>query len=346
MFSIRRRTPFLLLLLLLLFLVSCGSDKTNESNTTEYVAEEGRAVEVNVEVTRIVVDTVTESMAADTAEMPAEEEAMPAPAPTAPTDNADNTVATPTARLIIKDGRMIVIVEDTETAVDRAVSLTVDLGGYLISQHIYNDEQNYRFATLQLAVPVLTFEDTMRSLRTLGTVTDESASGDDVTEEFTDLNSRLTNLKATRDRLLEFLEQAETIEQSLEVNERLKVIEEEIAVIEGRISFLSERASFSTISLTLNPWIPTATPSPTPTFTPTPTPTQPPTPDIWRPADTAKTAAVQLQNTSQSVADVAIYTGIVCGPWLILLLILAVVVWKAVTYFSGRREAGEEVEHE
>ncbi len=78
------------------------------------------------------------------------------------------------------------------------------------------------------------------------------------------------NLKAIRDRLLEFLEQAETIEQSL------KIIEEDIVVIEERVNFLCERTAFSTISLAINPWIPTPTPSPTPM------------PHNWTPSDTAK----------------------------------------------------------
>ncbi len=346
MFPIRKKIPILLLLFLFVLLVSCGGD---ESAIQGLAAPE--MAEVAVEVTRVVTETMIETIEdAESKDAPAEgaeSDAISAATavsnqPTSP----NNSASTPMARLIIKDGRMIVIVEDTETAVDRAIGLTVDLGGYLISQQVYNDEEGYRFATLQLAVPVLTFEDAMRSLRRLGTVTDESASGDDVTEEFTDLNSRIANLEATRDRLLEFLEQAETIEQSLEVNEQLKIIEEDIAVIEGRVNFLRERASFSTISLTINPWIPTSTPSPTPTFTPSPTPTQPPTAEAWRPADTAQTAKTQLQNTSQSVADVLIYTGIVCGPWLILLAILAFAVWKVMNYWTGRQQATGEVERE
>ncbi|MCP4425292.1 MAG: DUF4349 domain-containing protein, partial [Chloroflexi bacterium] len=198
----------------------------------------------------------------------------------------------------------------------------VQLGGYIISQRVYDDDQGYRYANMRLAVPVNHFEETLRALRQLGTVTDESASGEDVTDQFVDLQSRLTNLEATRDRLRSFLDQAENVEQALEVNEELKKIEEEIAVIQGRMNFLRDRAAFSTIDLTLQPWIPTPTPSPTPTATPTATPTPLPTPDVWRPGDTAETARVQLQNTAQNTADFAIYNSIVCGPWLLLLLLL------------------------
>jgi hypothetical protein len=230
---------------------------------------------------------------------------------------------------------MTMVVQDTEAAVNSATELVVALGGYIISQRVYDDDQGYRFASIRLAVPVLSFEDAMRSLRRLGQVTNESASGEDVTDEFVDLNSRLANLGATRDRVRSFLDQAETVAQALEVNEELKKLEEEMAVIQGRLNFLRDRAAFSTIDLTINPWIPTPTPTltptptPTATATPTATSTSIPTAQTWRPGDTAETAAVQLRNTTQSIADFLIYNGIVCGPWLLLIMLLLVFpVWR------------------
>jgi hypothetical protein len=224
------------------------------------------------------------------------------------------------ARLIIKDGRMVLLVGDTVTAVNRATQLAVELGGYVIGQNLFDGEQGFKFATMRLAVPVDQFEVALRQLRQLGEVTDEASSGEDVTEEFVDLNARLTNLQATRARLLDFLDAAETIDEILEVNEELNKVEEEIAVLQGRLNFLRDRAAFSTIDLTLNPLLPTPTPSPTPTATPLPTPS------TWLPGDTAQTAVVQLQNTAQTVADYTIFYGILCGPWLLLLLIF---VWIA-----------------
>jgi len=52
-------------------------------------------------------------------------------------------------------------------------------------------------------------------------VTNETASGQDVTDEFVDLKSRLTNLEATAARMREFLNQAKTVQESLEVNAKL-----------------------------------------------------------------------------------------------------------------------------
>jgi len=83
---------------------------------------------------------------------------------------------------------------------------------------------------------------------------------------------------------------------------------------------------------------PTFTHTPTPTListetatataTPTPTATPLPTAEVWRPGDTVQVAAVQLQDTAQNTADAAIYNSIVCGPWLLLFLLIGLPGWR------------------
>lgn len=290
---------------------------------TEIVAEEGEVVEV----TRIVTEIVeSEAVAEEVAQATEAGAALQATA--APTPGSSSGEPVLQQRLIIKDGRLTVVVDNTETAVNVATNLVVELGGYIISQNVHDDTQGYRFAAMRLAVPVTQFETAMRELRSLGQVTNESSSGTDVTDEFVDLNSRLTNLHLTRDRLRSFLDQAENVTETLAVNEELKQVEEEIAVIQGRINFLQDRSAFSTIDLTINPWIPTPTATATATATPTPTATPLPTAEVWRPGDTARVAAVRLQDSAQNTADFAIYNGIVCGPWLLLLLLFAYPGWR------------------
>ncbi len=312
--------PVFLLACLLFVLIACGGGAELEvvevtRVVTETIVETVQLEEVAVEVTRVVVETVVVAEG--------DMVATPEPIGTAVHQTAQQQ------RLIIKNGNMHITVEDTETAVNQATDTAVQMGGYIISQQVW-DEGAYRFATMRLAVPVLRFEDALRTFRTLGTVTDEAASGEDVTDEHVDLQSRLDNLIATRDRLRSFLDQATTIEEALRINEELKVVEEEIAVIQGRLNYLGDRAAFSTIDLALNPWIPTPTPSPTPTNTPIPTA------QAWHPGDTVQLAAVDLQETAQGTADFGIYYGIVCGPWLVLFGLAGLVVWKIIAWRRNR----------
>lgn len=320
------------LLTLLVVLAACaGQSETVEVPVevtrvvTETVVEEGQTVEI----TRIV--TLSEE---PSAEIPSAEDAITGSEPPAlqATAQATSIAASEQApqRLIIKDGRMVITVVDTETAVSRATQLVVESGGYIISQNTYDDDLGYKYATMRLAVPVDQFEFALRELRRLGEVIDESSSGTDVTDEYVDLNARLTNLQITRERLLEFLDEAGTIDEILEVNEELVKVEEEIAIIQGRIDSLRDRAAFSTIDLTLNPLLPTPTPSPTATATPLPTP------ESWRPGDTAGTAVVQLQNSAQNVADFTIFYGILLGPWLMLLLLSTWIMMRLRRWWQGR----------
>ena len=298
------------LICLLLFLVACGGSKSfNEfapAATAAFVVEEAEPMMAPTSEAVLAVEDET------IAEVPAG------------ADTVSDSRVIPnqqSERLIIKTADMSITVEQTDQSVEAATNITINAGGYILSQQVW-EQNGFRYATMRVGVPVDSFEQVMRSFRTLGMVTSENASGEDVTEEFVDLESRLENLRITQERLQTFLSQATKIEDVIELNQELSRVEEEINVIEGRMNYLVNRAAFSTIALSLNPLIPTPTPSPT--ATPTPIPTA----ESWRPGDTAQIAVVQLQEGAQDTADFFIYNGIVCGPWLLLFGLLGLVGWR------------------
>lgn len=177
----------------------------------------------------------------------------PIPAPPEPSEEGRGGEHKPATlpyrpnRLIIKNAELKLLVQNTDVAIDRVCQIAADTGGYIISTRVRYDEwlgENYKFASITLGVPVDQFELAMRRLRGLAIrVVDEHASGQDVTDEYVDLQSRLDNLKATRDRIRQFLEQAKTVEESLRVNEELAVIEEQIEQVQGRMHYLFDRAA-------------------------------------------------------------------------------------------------------
>lgn len=310
---------YILVLLCVALLVACGGGEAAE---TADISSQAPAAEAPIE------DLAQEEAELFVAATPAPTAAPAIPEPLTGASSEWVVPVAPQGRMIVKDGRISITVAETETAVNRISFLVVEVGGYIITQQVYDDDQGYRYATMQLAVPVDRFEESLRTLRTLGQVIDESASGVDVSDEFVDLNSRLDNLEATRLRLVSFLEAATSTDQRLRVNEQIKAVEGEMAVIEGRINYLRDRSSFSTIDVALIPWIPTPTITPTPTNTPTATPTTLPQARDWQPGVTVKVASVQFQNTSQVVADTVLYNAIICGPWLLLLALLGYPAWR------------------
>ena len=148
-----------------------------------------------------------------------------------------------TRRLIIKTGNMSIEVDDIDTAVADAIALVAGQGGYIVSQNV-SGAGRYRNASLTLGVPVDSFEMMMETFRELGEVESESATGEDITEEFVDLTSMLENLTATQARLRDLLTTATNVEETLEVDRELRQIEGEINIVQGRMKYLSERARF------------------------------------------------------------------------------------------------------
>jgi len=175
-------------------------------------------------------------------------------------------------RLIIKNGEVELTVEDTDAAINRSLGIITEYRGYVVSNRTWIND-GLKYATLTIGVPADNFEEMLRRLKDLAvTVNNETISGQDVTDEFVDLESRLRNLNATADRIRDFLAQAQDVDQSLKVSNQLSQIEAEVEQVQGRMNYLKERASFSTITLQFAPAIPTPTPTPEPTATPTPEP--------------------------------------------------------------------------
>ena len=232
-------------------------------------------------------------------------------------------------RIVIKEGELEIMVEDTDTAVDAALDIARTFNGYVLKQRVWDGEdRRYRYADISFGVPSDDFEGLTQALKTLGTVQNETVNGQDKTDEYADQISHLESLYETQERMRTFLDRADNITETLTVHQELIKIEEEIGVVQGRANYLANRASTGTVTLKLVPYIPTPTPTPTLTPTPTSTPTPLPTPAEWRPGDTAETAVVRLQNSTQSVADVVIYLSIVICPWLLLLALIGFVVWR------------------
>ena len=118
--------------------------------------------------------------------------------------------------MIIKDALMDLLVADPELAIERVTQLAADQGGYLVSSRAWM-ENGFKNAELSMGVPSSHFEETLNQLRRMAVqVLNEQTSGQDVSADYADLAARLVNLEATAARVRAFLEQARTVEESLE----------------------------------------------------------------------------------------------------------------------------------
>jgi hypothetical protein len=214
-------------------------------------------------------------------------------------------------RMIVKNGEIDLLVTSANTAIDQVTQIATDNGGYVLSSQTYLDGPA-KYATLTIAVRADQFETAMRRLRQSAIeVLRELSSGQDVSTEYVDLQSRLRNLEVTRDRIQTFLDQAKTVQEALEINRQLADIESQIEQVKGRMTYLSGRSAFSTITVNIQEKI-DATPTATPTVTPTPTSTPP-----WSLGPTFKEASETQINLARGLLEVLTWVVVVPGPYCI-----------------------------
>jgi hypothetical protein len=162
-------------------------------------------------------------------------------------------VADAVERLIIRNASLELVVDDTEEAVDNLNAMASEMGGYVVESNMYTYQEGMR-AHLTLRVPAEKLDGALERVRALATeVRRESISGQDVTEEYVDLKSRLRYLEATEERLLEFMDEAEDTEAALEVYGRLQSIQADIEQVKGRMQYLEQSAAMATIDVDIIP---------------------------------------------------------------------------------------------
>jgi hypothetical protein len=231
--------------------------------------------------------------------------------------------------MIIKNADVRLQVEDTDVAIDRATQAIGDLGGYMISSRVWYQDyydgietKNYKYATISIGIPVDQFERLLTRLRGLSVkVLDETASGEDVTNQFVDLQSQVTNLEATRDRIKSFLEQAQTVDEALRINQELSNVENQIESLKGQMNYLQDRSAFSTITVNFEPVLPEMKYQPTPT------------PMTWNPGETFGNSAETLKAAYRGIVDLLIWFFVVLVP---IFAPPVLILWAILKFFTRK----------
>ncbi len=180
--------------------------------------------------------------------------AAPAPAQGAAgaTNGSSGAPLPDTGRKVIYTIYMELTSKDVLGSFQRVSTIAETSGGLVADSNIRQDGENRR-GTITIRVPVDRYQSVLGQIRELGKVESERSTANDVSEEFTDLQARQRNLEATEQQLLVFLGQAKTIQEVLQVQDRLNTVRSEIERIKGRLNLLTRLTDLATIQVTLRP---------------------------------------------------------------------------------------------
>ena len=212
-----------------------------------------------------------------------------------------------TERLIIKNANLSIVVNDPLETVNLVTRLAEGAGGYVVSTNTFETTyfgEHARQANMVVRVPSDKLTPVLEQIKSLAVeVKSENTSGQDVTAEYVDLQSRLANLEAAEKQLQAIMEKAVKTEDVLKVYNQLVATREEIEVIKGQMKYYKESAAFSAITLDLIPNVVI----------------QPIEVGGWHPDAVAKQSVETLARILQFLVDFLITFGIICGPFLLLL---------------------------
>jgi ABC-type sugar transport system permease subunit len=228
----------------------------------------------------------------------------------------DSAILTPTAETtpiieqkVIKTASLDIMAEDIAQAVSKITNETSALSGFVQNSSLNETTTGQKYATLVIRVPARNFDKMISEIKSLAKLVErENINGQEVTQEYVDLQSSLTHNLAVEAQYLELLKRAQKVEEIMAVRDKLDQVQSEIEQIKGRIRYLDNQTEMSTISINISSEVKVTLPA-----------------EKWQPWEVVKQSAqkliVALQNFVSFII-VLLFSLIAILPYAIVLLLI------------------------
>ncbi|HQF57510.1 MAG TPA: DUF4349 domain-containing protein [Candidatus Magasanikbacteria bacterium] len=221
-------------------------------------------------------------------------------------------------RMIIKTGSLSMVVKDVNEVIVGITKYATDNGGFVVYSNIYKSGIAPT-GEVTVRIPVNVFDTGIDEIKKMGEIKSESVNGQDVTEEYVDLDLQLKNLRAAENQFLQIMNRAVKIEDVLAVQRELTNVRGQIESIQGRMKYLSQSVELSTLTVYLS-----TDPNELPTLNPE---------DKWKPWAQVKDAARSLIAVSKSLVNLIIWLVVFLPVWLIIFGL----VWLGKRWWKNRK---------
>jgi hypothetical protein len=218
--------------------------------------------------------------------------------------DANQSEAASVERLVIKNAQLRIVVSDPAVSMDRISRLAEEFGGYVVSANLYQTQISSGLevpqANITIRIPAERLDEALQRVKqeTDQPVLSENISSQDITGDYTDLESRLRNLEATEAQLQEIMDAATKTPDVLSVYAELTRVREQIEVIKGQMQYYEQSVALSAVSIELI----------------ADEAVQPLKVGNWQPAGVAKDAIQLLINTLQIFGNLIIWLGLYLIP--------------------------------
>ncbi len=238
-------------------------------------------------------------------------------------------------RVVLMNADLSIVVVDPGTAMNTITKMANDMGGFVVSSSLSKVQTDSGVeapeASITVRVPAEKLTTALNQIKSLvkdpqNDILSENVTGQDVTKEYTDLNSQLTNLQQAEQQLQKIMDSAQKTEDVLAVYNQLVQVRQQIDVLQGQIQYYDQASRLSAISVTIQAQEAVA----------------PLTIGRWQPVGTARNAIQALLNALKFLANAAIWIILFIIPMLIAIALpiwLLVIIIRALVRRSKKRKA-------
>lgn len=168
-------------------------------------------------------------------------------------------------RFIIRNANLILETENIQKLMQQITHVANLSGGYVVNSKFSqaNQTDEYGAAEISIRVPAINLESSLLQLKSFATkVLYEEINGEDITDKYADLESRVKNLKASIAQLTSIMESAKQIKDILNIQKQLSDTQGQVDVLEGYINYYNQSKAYSLIriQISMKPKLVVATP--------------------------------------------------------------------------------------
>lgn len=168
--------------------------------------------------------------------------------------NSSAGAASSVDRIVIQNADLTIVVSDVKGRMENIQAMAQQMGGFVVSSNLYQSytDNNVEVpeAQITIRVPADQLDKALEKIKDgVVEVQNETRTGQDVTAEYVDLQSRLKNYEAAEAQLEEIMDTATETEDVINTFNQLVYYREQIELVKGQMKYYEEAAALSAINI-------------------------------------------------------------------------------------------------
>jgi len=149
-------------------------------------------------------------------------------------------------RKIIKSAYISIETERFDNTINSIIGRATALNGYVSNSEYDNHKEGERTAHIELKIPQQSFEGYLSDMGSYGKILEDRRTGQDVTSEYIDTETRVKMLKIKEERLMSLLKEAKTLQDMFAIQDQLTDTQIEIERLTGNLKRWDDMVNYST----------------------------------------------------------------------------------------------------